>query len=101
MADKGDVDFDGLELIDMRLEIDVDTLVTYMEGNSEFPGMTSCALPRRLRLSRADSPRVPAQDQAVQQGTVEPDLLHRGHGGRPLGVAQAASRQAAQGSARC
>ena len=41
MADKGDVDFDGLELIDMRLEIDVDTLVTYMEENSEFPGMTS------------------------------------------------------------
>ena len=39
--DKGDVDFDGLELIDMRLEIDVDTLVTYMEENSEFPGMTS------------------------------------------------------------
>ena len=43
MADKGDVDFDGLELIDMRLEIDVDTLVTYMEENSEFPGMTSYA----------------------------------------------------------
>ena len=41
MVDKGDVDFDGLELIDMRLEIDVDTLVTYMEENSEFPGMTS------------------------------------------------------------
>ena len=35
MADA--VDYDGLELIDMRLEIDVDTLLDYLRANSDFP----------------------------------------------------------------
>jgi aminoglycoside phosphotransferase (APT) family kinase protein len=37
MAAKEDVDFEGLELIDVRLEIDVDRLLEYMERNSDFP----------------------------------------------------------------
>ena len=32
-----DVDFEGLELIEMRLPIDVDKLLKYLEANSNFP----------------------------------------------------------------
>ena len=32
-----DVDYEGLELIDMRLSIDVDKLIPYLQCNSAFP----------------------------------------------------------------
>ena len=36
-AGADEVDFEGLELIDIRLEIDVDTLLAYLVAHSDFP----------------------------------------------------------------
>ena len=63
MADA--VDYDGLELIDMRLEIDVDTLLDYLRANSDFPdgpASVSCndtfCLRAVLTCARSPSPAV-------------------------------------------
>ena len=36
-AGEGNIDFEGLELIDIRLDIDVDRLLSYLIANSDFP----------------------------------------------------------------
>ena len=80
MADA--VDYDGLELIDMRLEIDVDTLLDYLRANSDFPdgpASVSCydtlraVLNCDLRIAELSILCVAAArraGQAVQQGHV-------------------------------
>ena len=61
---KDDVDFEGLELISMRLEIDTEGLLRYLEAHSDFPAVNA----RYVRLS-IDQSVVPDDiDGEKQQG---------------------------------
>jgi hypothetical protein len=50
-----DVDFEGLELIEMRLEIDVPKVLAYLEANSDFPPGGAVVL-RTIRTPHASAP---------------------------------------------
>ena len=64
-----DVDFEGLELIEMRLEIDVPKVLAYLEANSDFPPGGDDSLPSLEQVIGSEpTPEFAAQmDEQVAQ----------------------------------